>query len=842
MPNHSAEKFDRQDGPGQTAPPAYKTPATCREIANAWRKFSAPVAAWTLKRLVNRTDAFGHYIAVGDRKHPDRNTFTDKSGLTLAVIQRHYEARSTGDLIGLHSTVRDEAAGEGETAACWSRWVAVDIDRHGDDGNPDANMRAAKAWSDRLSGLGFSPLLTDSNGKGGFHLLAAFDAPVPTVKAHAFAEWLASDWKSLGLSEPPETYPKQAAIEAGKFGNYLRLPGRHHTRDHYSRVWDGSTESWLEGAAAVKAITKTAAASVDAIPAEAAPKPRAVKPKPTRASDLIGDAELAREALEYVKHLAGTYDTWLKTGMSLSPLGAEGLALWDAWSAYDLNSYEEGACDRKWRTFGRDGGLTLGSLFHLAKQNGWPGPAKKTTTACVPAQTVASPPALRVVSAETEEEPRGEDGADDEIVDRWPKIDRHAFYGIAGEFVRAADPQSEADPVAVLAQMLAAFGNVAGRNAYFQVSATRHHTNINVAMAGFTAIGRKGSSWDAVRFSLSSLDESWHHDRILSGLVSGEGLIHHVRDASYKTEDVKDRGRVVGQQTVLADGGVTDKRLLVIETEMGRVLKAMNRESNTLSDVLRQAWDGGTLRTLAKNAACAATDAHVSIICHVTPADIRKHLLAEDSVNGFANRFLWLAVRQSKVLPDGGDFSDPAFLAEWDPIRFRLAEALEFARVPRKMYRDRDATRIWRGIYEELSAGQSGDFGAILGRAAPYVLRLASLYALLDRSEAIRPEHLAAALALWKYAEDSARFLFGERFGNPDAEKLLTALRAAPGGLSRTLITVKVFSRHKSRKQVNALLSDLLTRGEIHRSLSRGEPGRPVELWHAGKAVSGAAN
>ena len=52
-------------------------------------------------------------------------------------------------------------------------------------------------------------------------------------------------------------------------------------------------------------------------------------------------------------------------------------------------------------------------------------------------------------------------------------------------------------------------------------------------------------------------------------------------------------------------------------------------------------------------------------------------------------------------------------------------------------------------------------------------MRLACVYALLDQSSYVHPEHLIAALALWRYCEDSARYTFGDAFASPAAEKLL---------------------------------------------------------------------
>ena len=69
-----------------------------------------------------------------------------------------------------------------------------------------------------------------------------------------------------------------------------------------------------------------------------------------------------------------------------------------------------------------------------------------------------------------------------------------AFYGLAGEIVRLIEPHSEADPVALLIQILAAFGNCAGRSAHFRVEGDRHYTNINAVLVGQASKGRKGTS------------------------------------------------------------------------------------------------------------------------------------------------------------------------------------------------------------------------------------------------------------------------------------------------------------------------------------------------------------
>src|SRR5262245_38573052 len=108
-----------------------------------------------------------------------------------------------------------------------------------------------------------------------------------------------------------------------------------------------------------------------------------------------------------------------------------------------------------------------------------------------------------------------------------------------------------------------------------------------------TSVGRKGSAWDVVMAILERLDPDWTTHRVKSGLISGEGLIYHVRDPVMAEEEIKetkgpDKGKVVGTQTVTVDPGVADKRLTLIETEFCKVLKVGNRRDNTTTDVCRQ--------------------------------------------------------------------------------------------------------------------------------------------------------------------------------------------------------------------------------------------------------------
>jgi len=411
----------------------------------------------------------------------------------------------------------------------------------------------------------------------------------------------------------------------------------------------------------------------------------------------------------------------------------------------------------------------------------------------------------------------------------WPEAPSpEAYHGIAGEFVRTLDPHTEADPMALLVQFLIAFGNVVGRCPYYVVEADEHHVNAFAVLVGSTSKGRKGTSWGQVRRRFGAVDTTWTNERLVAGLSSGEGMIWAVRDPIHKHEPIKAKGgRVIDYQDVIADPGVDDKRLLVTETEFASTLQVARREGNTLSPLIRQAWDTGSLRTLTKNNPAKATDAHISIIGHITKPELLRHLDSTETANGFANRFLWICTRRSKSLPDGGRALD----LDWSSFDRRLAEAVRFARDVRRIARDDEAGRIWHGIYDELSGARPGLLGAVIGRAEAQVLRLACIYALLDLMAIIMPEHLKAALAVWEYAEASARFIFGDALGDPTADGILSVLRQSEAGMTRTEIR-DFFKRNKSGHEIARALATLQEQG-LAEFRSEETDGRPAERWVA---------
>lgn len=403
----------------------------------------------------------------------------------------------------------------------------------------------------------------------------------------------------------------------------------------------------------------------------------------------------------------------------------------------------------------------------------------------------------------------------------WPVLAEEAYHGLAGRIVKALLPHTEADPAALLFTLYASAGAMIGHGPHLLAGGAEHGARIWPLIIGNTAGGMKGTSAAEVRRVLRAANAgNFYTDKILSGLSSAEGLIHSVRDGTGDDEQAKNY-----------DAGVEDKRLLVIESEFASVLAQGRREGNTLLPVLRQAWDGGSLRTLTVNPR-VATNPHIVLIGHITPTELRMKLRESERAGGTMNRFLPVMSKRSKKLADGGSLSATALEA----LGAKLTEQVATAQRIGQMTRTTSADREWKELYEtRLTSDFVGDgpVAQVIARAAPQLLRLCVLVALLDDQRSDNPryidvEHLRAAEALWAYAEDSAWYIFGDGTGNPDLDKLKMFVDAAPEtGVTRKVIANECFGKHRSKAQLDVLTVELIKLGG-YEEWSMPTAGRPV--------------
>ncbi|HEY6769566.1 MAG TPA: DUF3987 domain-containing protein [Candidatus Sulfotelmatobacter sp.] len=370
--------------------------------------------------------------------------------------------------------------------------------------------------------------------------------------------------------------------------------------------------------------------------------------------------------------------------------------------------------------------------------------------------------------------------------------------------MKTIEPHTEADPAALLVQTVTAFGNMIGRNPHFVVEATRHAANIFSALVGISSKSRKGTSWGYELELFSLVDSSWARKRVQPGLSTGEGLIQS-----------------------LAELDSQDRRLLVFEDEMSAVLRVMSRWGNTLSTTLRRAWDCQPLHVMTRDRPLRVSNPHVSIVAQTTHHDIHRYLGQSDIFNGFANRFLWVCVKRSKFLPNGGGLEKKQFATLAGEVR----RSATFATKQKQIGLSKHAAQLWEKEYSTLSADVPGLVGAATSRAEAQVRRLAMIYALMERCPEVKTRHLEAGLAVWKYCNDSAHFIFADRLEISFDNRLLSILRDSHRSLTRTEIS-SALGRHTSSDMISRTLHDLRAKGLVQ-SKQRKTEGRSAEVWDA---------
>ena len=325
---------------------------------NAWLTHCRELAAWAWERLAIKRDRHGMYSV-------DGSAAWSFSEVTVGDLAAHFAGKIT---LGLGATSLDDQC----------LWVAWDMDNHVSDIATNQNLDYGIVLRDRLRALGFNAvLIEDSDGKGGIHGLCLFAAPIPAKLAHAFSKWIARDYKEHGL-EKIECFPKNSTVQHtnAKCGTYLRTPAKHHKRDHWSRFY--GVDDWMSQEDSVQLLLSQTGDDPALIPVSPEERPPATR---TQTIMSVGestdrDEALAIDALSSIS--PDDYDIWLKIGQALHSSGHHMLGHWIGWSR-GSEKYKDGKCESKWKTFhhGGERPVSLGTLFFLAKSNGWIQPRRR---------------------------------------------------------------------------------------------------------------------------------------------------------------------------------------------------------------------------------------------------------------------------------------------------------------------------------------------------------------------------------------------------------------------------------------------------------------------------------
>jgi predicted P-loop ATPase len=237
------------------------------------------------------------------------------------------------------------------------------------------------------------------------------------------------------IGAPLRDLPKSWAMTSGRDGRFqiiYRVPEQFWDQIHTRKIKSGKTDAegnaeqlelrwagcqsvvigahpstagyrWLKGrspqeqdiAEAPLVLIEQMLRQPDPEPAPMLPPP----PPPSTASD-------SERAIAYLQALdtarADDYDTWLQVGMALHSVGDDSLlSHWEHWSRQSAK-HKPKDCEQKWRSFNAStGGITLGTLGQLAKQDGWRPPERRKP----PVAPTATPTKPLLPSPETAQTP-----------------------------------------------------------------------------------------------------------------------------------------------------------------------------------------------------------------------------------------------------------------------------------------------------------------------------------------------------------------------------------------------------------------------------------------------------
>ncbi len=335
-----------------------------------------------------------------------------------------------------------------------------------------------------------------------------------------------------------------------------------------------------------------------------------------------------------------------------------------------------------------------------------------------------------------------------------PQLPEAAMYGLPGEIASTLSQATGADPAAVLVSFLTLLGNAAGPQPHARFGGADHPARLFAVLVGDAATGRKGTALGAVERLFTGADPEWAENRVQYGLQSAEAMIDRV-----------------------ADDYADDCRLMVVETEFGRLVETMAR-TGTLSAQLRNVWDGRTLQRATTRFTRRASRAHISMLAMITPEELLRHHRRLAQAGGLESRILYCFTAPAadispfaSAAPDGHEYltdrvrqvleaSRDAVMSRTDPIS-RYLLTLRGIQPRTELPVSGDVIGGWTTLVKDRLPVPGEGFAGLHSRAESQVIRLASAYAIADMASEIRAEHTEAALGVLSYCARSAEIVFG---------------------------------------------------------------------------------
>ncbi|NOR69528.1 MAG: DUF3987 domain-containing protein, partial [Methylomarinum sp.] len=431
---------------------------------------------------------------------------------------------------------------------------------------------------------------------------------------------------------------------------------------------------------------------------------------------------------------------------------------------------------------------------------------------------------------------------DNDLLNPPPTLAPEGFHGVLQEICKISTRYSEASEVAIASNVIATFSAMIGRVAFQHIGDGVCHARPFFLLTGRTGKARKGTSeftpyriFKEVEQILNQVNDEEYPilKRHEGGLSTGEGLGWAVHD------------EILNKEGEVAEEGVNDKRLYVVEAEFAGCIAAASREKNNLSATIRTVWDGKNISPLVKNAKWCATAPHIVISAHITSSELIDRMSDVDAQSGFMNRFIILHIVRPKLVPLPKRTPDE----DVQRVAIQIAEAVQFAmgepgaeNNSLEVKLSPEARKYWCGQYRELTREQGGIIGSLLVRTEIYCRMLAMVFALLDKSAVVEVQHIKAALAWIDYWKHSVSYIFGTLAAKAEASKMNETAKdvyeyiCKHSGCTRTDLT-KFFKHKLNANEMTSALNHLMNAApplirQETRQRADGKPGKgTIVFW-----------
>jgi hypothetical protein len=417
-----------------------------------------------------------------------------------------------------------------------------------------------------------------------------------------------------------------------------------------------------------------------------------------------------------------------------------------------------------------------------------------------------------------------------------PDLGEQVFKGceILRDFVNLTAPQVETDVNNLVCDFLACAGAAIGLKAHAKIVADRHPAATYHLLIADSATG-KGTCFNTVNSLFSIAVADWNKYPRHS-VRSTQALIRMLAEVSSETITEGEDDKAEAKPN--PNPKYTEGRLLLRTPEISSIFKSMRAEWNTVSQTLREAYDGGPLSNERGDQALSVyvnNPYALALLGDITGWELSEVIQGVDFANGSANRFIWCVSHRSKLIPRGGKLPDYSALAE------RLKRVIPTTPLGELTFSESGGA-AWDGWVYTLPLEDAGRLGSACGRMRANALRLAVLFAVLDENRLSLPgaprieaAHVHAAAAIMNRHRDTVAWFLNRPAAMPEVSevqkgKLWPRVEKLRGALKNGRITAyeykKLFSNITAEER-----TEIAKAAGLEMSKERDEKGNEITVW-----------